>query len=71
MARKKKPMSDTEKVRDLIEKGGLSQRAAARELGINDRTMRGYCAGAPISRVVILALERVVDLKLKEGLKND
>jgi hypothetical protein len=57
--------SDANKVRALIDRAGLSQRAAARELDINERTMRGYCAGDKVPRVVILALERLVDLHRK------
>ena len=55
--------SDADKVRELIERAGLSQRAAARELEIGERKMRGYCAGEKVPRVVILALERLVDLQ--------
>lgn len=55
--------SDADRVRMLIEKLGLSQRAAAEELDISDRTMRSYCAGRdPVPRMVLLALERLVDL---------
>ncbi len=50
-------------VRELLAQANLGQRAAARELGINERTMRGYCAGDRVPRVVILALERLVDLQ--------
>lgn len=42
-------------LRKLLERAGLSQRAAARELDFNERTMRRYCAGEPIPRVVELA----------------
>jgi DNA-binding XRE family transcriptional regulator len=55
--------SDADKIRHLIEQCGLTQRAAARELEINERTMRGYCAGDKVPRVVMLALERLVDSK--------
>ena len=44
-------------LRGLLARAGLSQRAAARELHINERTMRRYCAGQlPVPRVVELAL---------------
>jgi hypothetical protein len=50
-------------VRDLLERIGMSQRAVAKELDISDRMMRYYCAGKQeVPRVVILALERLVDL---------
>lgn len=52
-------MSATELQR-LLERAGLSQRGAARELEINERTMRRYVAGeSPVPRVVQLALERL------------
>jgi hypothetical protein len=54
--------TDATRVRDLIARIGLGQRGAARELEINERTMRGYCAGDKVPRVVMLALERLVDL---------
>jgi hypothetical protein len=54
--------SDATKVRNLLAKIGLGQRGAARALDINERTMRDYCAGGKVPRVVILALERLVDL---------
>lgn len=54
--------SDATRVRDLIAQIGLGQRGAARELEINERTMRGYCAGDKVPRVVMLALERLLDL---------
>lgn len=37
--------SDPAYLRALLDCAGLSQRAAARQLGINDRTMRRYCSG--------------------------
>jgi len=55
--------SDAERVRELILRLGLSQRAAARELEIGERDMRAYCAGQPVPRVVLLALERLVDMQ--------
>lgn len=58
---------DATMVRELLAKMGLGQRAAARELDINERTMRDYCAGKKVPRVVILALERLVDLQRRVG----
>jgi transcriptional regulator with XRE-family HTH domain len=34
-----------ERLRERIKEAGLSQRAAARELGVDERTMRYWCAG--------------------------
>ena len=46
-----------DQLRDLLTRAGLSQRGAARELGIDERTMRRYVAGdLPVPRVVELAL---------------
>jgi hypothetical protein len=55
--------SDATRVRDLLVQLDLGQRGAARELQINERAMRGYCNGEKVPRVVILALERLVDLQ--------
>ncbi|MDP2322589.1 MAG: helix-turn-helix domain-containing protein [Gammaproteobacteria bacterium] len=47
-------------LRAALTKAGLSQRGAARLLGIDERTMRRYCAGdLPVPRVVELALREV------------
>jgi transcriptional regulator with XRE-family HTH domain len=44
----------------LLKKTEMSQRGAARRIGINERTMRSYVSGdARIPRTVALALERV------------
>lgn len=59
--------SDADKVRALLTQAGLGQRAAAVELQINERTMRGYCAGDRVPKVVMLALERLVDLQRRIG----
>jgi transcriptional regulator with XRE-family HTH domain len=38
-------LSVAERLRERIKEAGLSQRAAARELGVDERTMRYWCAG--------------------------
>jgi transcriptional regulator with XRE-family HTH domain len=43
-------------LRTLLQELRLTQRGAAKLLGINERTMRRYAAGEPIPRVVQLAL---------------
>jgi hypothetical protein len=49
---------------DLLGDAGLSQRGAAKALGINERTMRRYCSGdAAVPRVIVLALERLRDTR--------
>jgi len=54
--------NDANRVRELLRLAGLGQRAAAKALEIGDRTMRGYCSGHKVPRVVMLALERLVDM---------
>jgi hypothetical protein len=53
---------DATRVKNLLAQMGLGQRAAARELEISERAMRYYCGGEKVPRVVMLALERLVDL---------
>jgi transposase-like protein len=56
--------SPADRARELILRTGLSQRAVARELEVDDRTLRYWCSGAkPVPRIAILALERLVELK--------
>ena len=40
-----------------LARAGLTQRGAARVLGINERTVRRYAAGEPVPTVVWLALK--------------
>ncbi len=55
------PLSDANLIRHKLETLGFSQREAARQLGIDERTVRYYCAGKmPVPSAVFLALE---DLK--------
>jgi hypothetical protein len=56
------PAGRRERLERLLADAGLSQRAAARELEINERTMRRYCAGdSPVPWVVLLAVENLRD----------
>lgn len=55
--------TDADRVRALLAKAGLGQREAARELEVNERATRGYCAGDKVPRYVLLVLERVVEIK--------
>ena len=53
-----KERSQAQVLRELLDAARLSQRAAARELSIAERTMRYYVSGTtPIPRAVMLALE--------------
>lgn len=50
-----------DQLRKLLDKAGLSQRGAARQLDIDERTMRRYCAGEmPLPRTVEYALRWIV-----------
>ena len=52
------------KLRALIARAGLSQRGAARELEVAERTMRYWCAGEqPVPKMALLALERLIDVQ--------
>jgi hypothetical protein len=55
--------ADAERVRELLRRGGLSPRAAARELEIDERAMRGYCTGRLVPRYLMLAIERLAELR--------
>ena len=46
-----------EMFRLALRRAGLTQRGAARVLGINERTVRRYAAGEPVPTVVWLALK--------------
>lgn len=59
--------TDATRIRELLANIEMGQREAARELEIGEREMRGYCAGEKVPRVVILALERLVDLQRRVG----
>lgn len=66
--KKTKPPTDADRITELLNAAGLSQRGASRELEINERTMRRYCAGdSPVPRVVFLALERLRDIQRGRG----
>jgi hypothetical protein len=57
--------SDADLIREQLTALNLSQREAARDLGIDDRTMRYYCAGkAPVPPVVFLALRELKQIQL-------
>jgi hypothetical protein len=51
------------RVRELLRAAGLSPRAAARELEIDELAMRGYCTGKAVPRYMMLAIERLVELR--------
>jgi predicted transcriptional regulator len=56
-------VTDADKVRAALTQLQLSQRGAAKLMGISERMMRYYCAGTtPVPRVIFLALERLADI---------
>lgn len=59
-----KPL-DVEYLRELLNHAELTQRGAAKVLGIHERQMRYYCSGdIPIPYTVQYALEMLVTCKL-------
>ncbi|MDX8400821.1 MAG: helix-turn-helix domain-containing protein [Gallionellaceae bacterium] len=58
-ATKHQPSADN--IRALISGAGLSQRGAARLIGINERTMRKYCKDGRYPYLVQFALECLVE----------
>jgi len=57
--------SDAAHLREMLRQVGLSQRGAARQMGINERTMRRYCLGElPVPRLVWLAMTALTDKQL-------
>lgn len=55
-------MTDGKKLSLTIRSAGLTVESAARELEIEESTLRDYCDGVkPTPRVVMLAAERVYD----------
>lgn len=54
-------------LRKLIERGGYSQRGAAKELQVSERMMRYYCSGEqPVPHVVMLAMRHLVECPPRE-----
>lgn len=53
-------LSPADRIRYQLMLCGLSQRSGARELGIDDRTMRHYCAGRPVPRFIDFAMQYLV-----------
>ncbi|CAB4152943.1 hypothetical protein UFOVP605_32 [uncultured Caudovirales phage] len=61
--------NNAQQVREMLETLGLSQRAGAAMLQVNERTMRGWCADKPPApQTVIFALQYLI--LQADGLKN-
>ena len=59
--------TDADHIRQQLGIAGLSQRGAARELGIDERTMRHYCSGNQlVPPVVSLALRQLAAIRLND-----
>jgi hypothetical protein len=57
---------EAQRLRQLLRRAALSPQAAARELEIDEVTMRGYCTGRPVPRCVALAIERLADVRSRK-----
>lgn len=56
--------SDADLIRRELETLGLSQREAARQLAIDDRSMRYYCSGKlPVPPTIFLALRQLAEIQ--------
>jgi hypothetical protein len=59
--------TDADLIREHLQRLGLSQREAARQLDIDDRTMRYYSAGkSPVPAVVFHALRQLEQIRFNE-----
>ena len=59
--------SPPEQIRWLLRRAGLDIQAAARELGVDEETMRDWCTGAAAPpHVAILALERLGQFEVRD-----
>ncbi len=54
-------MTDADRLRDAIARLGLSQRGLARELNIDERVVRRWCAGETVPQIVWLAIETLLE----------
>jgi hypothetical protein len=59
-ARRYSEPTQADQVRAMLVQLALGQREASRVLEIGERDMRGYCSGAKVPRVVMLALEQLI-----------
>jgi len=56
-------LARAQRMSELLRTAALSPGDAARELEIDELTVRGYCTGQPAPRHVTLAIERLVHLR--------
>lgn len=61
------PLTQRDRVRYLLMLAGCSQCAGARAIGIHARTMRRYCLGEPMPKVIDYALLGLI--AIKHGMK--
>ena len=65
--------SEPRRIRDLLQRAGLSQREAARKLGLHERTVRYWCEENGKIRppkMAIVALERLAELRRRVSPKD-
>lgn len=55
--------TDADAVRSLLTRACLGQSEAALEMEVSEMDMRGYCAGHRVPRYILLALERLAQIK--------
>jgi DNA-binding XRE family transcriptional regulator len=57
--------TDADRLRELLDAAGLSQREAARQWDVSERTMRYYCSGRyPVPRLVMIAAEHAANCRV-------
>jgi hypothetical protein len=59
-------------IRQQLLDAGISQRSAARAVGVNERTMRKYCSPTnplPAPKYIKLAIQQIIDEK--KGVDGD
>jgi DNA-binding transcriptional regulator YiaG len=65
--------SEPPRIRDLLQRAGLSQREAARKFGLHERTVRYWCEENGKIRppkMAIVALERLAELRRRVSPKD-
>lgn len=63
-------LSPADRMRYQLMQLGTSQRGAARMLGIDSRTMRKYCSGQSVPRVIDLAMQGLIAIKVEAEDRN-
>lgn len=59
--------SDATRLRELIERAGLSQRGFAREIEVGEGQVRGWCRGEPVPKIALLAARYLAERHMPDG----